>query len=100
MFRTTCIYVLVLLHFPGVASPAAKKLGMADVYTSKGKPDPEVLKAHFIHEGRVEDEVAIRIVQQCEITEFGSENLDSPMMDSVMYSAVIYILAEHINHRV
>lgn len=48
-----------------VASPAAKKLGMADVYTSKGKPDPEVLKAHFIHEGRVEDDVALRIIQQC-----------------------------------
>lgn len=52
----------------GVASPAAKKLTVADVYTSKGKPDPEVLKTHFIHEGRVEDEVAIRIIQQCERT--------------------------------
>ena len=39
---------------------------MADVYTSKGIPDPEVLKAHFIHEGRVEEEVAIRIIQQGE----------------------------------
>ena len=37
---------------------------MTDVYTSKGKPDPDVLKSHFIHEGRVEEEVAIRIIQQ------------------------------------
>ena len=39
---------------------------MADVYTSKGKPDPEVLKAHFIREGRLEEEVAIRIIQEGE----------------------------------
>jgi serine/threonine-protein phosphatase 2B catalytic subunit len=46
-----------------VRSPASKRLGMADVYTSKGKPDPDVLKSHFIHEGRLEEEVAIRIIK-------------------------------------
>ena len=39
---------------------------MADVYTSKGKPDPDILKSHFIHEGRLEEEVAIRIIQDGE----------------------------------
>ena len=40
---------------------------MSDVYTNKGKPDPDVLKSHFIHEGRVEEDVAIRIVHQGEV---------------------------------
>ena len=39
---------------------------MSDVYTSKGKPDPDVLKSHFIHEGRIEEEVAIRIIKEGE----------------------------------
>lgn len=67
----TVLFYALTHALPDVASPASKKLKVADVYTSKGKPDPEVLKDHFIHEGRLEDEVAIRIIQQCErMTQF------------------------------
>ena len=38
---------------------------MEQVYDDKGKPQPEVLKKHFIQEGRVEEEVAIKIISQC-----------------------------------
>ena len=35
---------------------------MSEVFDSKGKPRPEVLKQHFTNEGRVTDDVALRIV--------------------------------------
>lgn len=48
-----------------VKSPAAKKLGVSDVFNSKGRPRPDVLKAHFVAEGRLEEEAALMIVKQC-----------------------------------
>jgi serine/threonine-protein phosphatase 2B catalytic subunit len=39
---------------------------MDDVYDKSGKPQPEVLKAHFIREGRLEESVAMRIINECE----------------------------------
>ncbi|EDO36272.1 predicted protein [Nematostella vectensis] len=42
--------------------PPVNRLTMADVYDSNGKPRADVLKAHFILEGRVEDEVALKII--------------------------------------
>lgn len=50
------------LSLPGVSSPASNRLTMADVYDKTGKPRPDVLKKHFIQEGRVEEEVALRII--------------------------------------
>ena len=35
---------------------------MSDVYDEKGKPRPEVLKKHFVQEGRIEEDVALRII--------------------------------------
>ena len=48
-----------------VPLPPSNKLTMAEVYDAKtDKPKPDVLKQHFILEGRVEESVAIRIINE------------------------------------
>ncbi len=46
--------------------PISEKLGADDVYDRRsGKPRTEVLKEHFVKEGRIEEEIAIRIITEC-----------------------------------
>ena len=52
----------------GIPAPASTRLTMDEVYDKSGKPQPEVLKAHFIREGRLEESVAMRIINECECT--------------------------------
>jgi len=46
-----------------VPPPPSNRLKMHEVY-DKSKPRPDVLKAHFIREGRTEEDVALRIISE------------------------------------
>uniref|UniRef100_A0A914YI19 Uncharacterized protein n=1 Tax=Panagrolaimus superbus TaxID=310955 RepID=A0A914YI19_9BILA len=46
-----------------VQFPISERLGVDDVYDRRaGKPKSDVLKDHFIKEGRIEEEAALRII--------------------------------------
>lgn len=47
-----------------VPHPPSKKLSIADVYDSKGKPKTDVLKQHFVLEGRLTEECALRLIAE------------------------------------
>lgn len=51
--------VLILIDVP---LPPSKRLSIADVYDSRGKPRVDILKQHFVSEGRIEDECALKII--------------------------------------
>ncbi len=45
--------------------PPSHKLSMAEVFDAKtNKPRTEILKQHFILEGRIEENVALRIINE------------------------------------
>lgn len=42
--------------------PPMERLKMTDVFDANGKPKADVLKNHFLKEGRIEEDVALRII--------------------------------------
>jgi hypothetical protein len=46
----------------GIPCPPNARLTAQDVFDARGKPRVDLLKAHFISEGRVTDDVALKII--------------------------------------
>ncbi|VDK61790.1 unnamed protein product [Cylicostephanus goldi] len=52
--------------FSGVQYPVSDRLNVDQVFDRRtGKPRHEVLRDYFIKEGRIEEDAAIRIIQEC-----------------------------------
>lgn len=66
MFYTlsTCIWFILILWFLGVPFPPSHRLSDSEVFDSKDKPRPDVLKQHFILEGRLQEEVALKLINR------------------------------------
>ena len=54
-----------LICISDVPHPPCKRLEVSDVYDAEGKPKADVLKQHFILEGRLTEECAQRILSDC-----------------------------------
>jgi serine/threonine-protein phosphatase 2B catalytic subunit len=52
----------LIIDFLGIPCPPNTRLGVHDVFDARGKPRVDLLKAHFIAEGRVSEEVALKII--------------------------------------
>ena len=60
------VFILpITLCLSGVPFPPSNKLSMGEVFDSRtNKPKPEVLKQHFILEGRVDEHTALKIINE------------------------------------
>lgn len=52
-----------MFYFVDVPAPKTHLLTFSEVYDTAGKPKYEVLKQHFLGEGRVEEKVALKIIR-------------------------------------
>ena len=50
--------------YTDISPPVSTRLTISDVYDENGKPSPAVLKKHFTNEGRVDEDVALRIISE------------------------------------
>ncbi len=58
--KKTNFFFLFLIDIP---CPPNTRLSAYDVFDSRGKPRVDILKTHFIAEGRVTEDVALKIIE-------------------------------------
>lgn len=61
------VFLILIQVFPfslsAIPCPPTQRLTMEEVYKDS-KPNHEVLKQHFLKEGRIEEDVALRIIKE------------------------------------
>jgi len=56
---------VLIIDFSDVPLPPGHKLTMEEIYDSKsGKPNFDVLRQHFLQEGRIDERPALRIINE------------------------------------
>ena len=59
------VFNILTIFVSGVPFPPANKMTIADVFDSRtNKPKPDVLKQHFILEGRLDENAALKIINE------------------------------------
>lgn len=65
LFQLTINLNFCIQSFLGVPFPPSHKISMSEAFDGKtNKPRIDLLKYHFIHEGRLEENVALRIINE------------------------------------
>lgn len=55
----------MITYIPGVPFPPSSKLTISEVYDPRtNKPNPDILKQHFILEGRIDESAAMKIIKE------------------------------------
>jgi len=83
-----------------VPPPTRHILTVAEAFDENGKPRPDVLKEHFLKEGRVEEEVLFRIVGLAELLFAREPNLlevNSPCTGPLASYHRNYLHLEHMS---
>lgn len=55
-------FCILIWFYLGVPYPPSRRLTISDIFESRGKPNIEKLRQHFLLEGRVTDEAALKII--------------------------------------
>lgn len=57
------LHTKCLITYLAIPCPPNARLTAYDVFDSRGKPRVDILKTHFISEGRVTEDVALKIIE-------------------------------------
>lgn len=88
------VYTVAHVLIAAVPLPPSKRLIVDDIYDSRSKPRPDVLKQHFVLEGRISDECALKIIHDATAilrAEKTMLDIEAPVTGSVTYTFMLCV---------